>query len=290
MSHEEICPVAWGTGARNGGSSTALLRCRDAVVSVQEINEWSGEEWPTDLESLISFGLTERLAQRVLDAGWDASRARPVSEWTLMAPLSRPDRILGIGLNFRDHAHDLGERVPEAPATFLKPTNALVCSGDRIPVPTASERVTVEAEVALIFAHSAKDIKAHQWREAIWGAMAVLDFTAEDVLRKNPRFLTRAKGYDGFFVVSPWMVPWQGAAFDGHRNIDLMINGELAIRGNTEDMVYSYASLVEWVSQDCTMGATAILSTGTPGARVVRSGDAVEARVDGLYDVQATMI
>lgn len=276
---------AWGM-ARTGSGEGAVLRHHDRVLSVRDINEWTGAQFPLTLEALIRGGLTGEIEHLARTHGWFEARGSALEDIALTIPLPHPERVVGIGLNFSDHARDLGERVPEEPATFLKPDNTLRVSGADVVLPTASSRVTAEGEIALIFGRDARDVGVEEAPQVIWGAVAVLDLTAEDVLRRNPRFLTRAKGYDGFFVMSPWLIPWEAEDFATVRRIDTSVNHRLATTGTTEQMTYNYGQLVALVTAGVSIGATAILSTGTPGAAVIGSGDVVSADVEGLESVR----
>lgn len=276
--------IAWGTVQDERGVSAAL-RNDDVAIVVRDINRWLDEDYPLTLDALIAQEQTGLLAGRAVAEGWFEQYGHAVNSLTLKAPLERPERIVGIGLNFADHAGDLGETVPEEPATFIKPLNTILGTGSTMSLPTCSHRVTAEAEIALIFSRPARNIEAGNFRSVVWGAVAVLDMTAEDILRKNPRFLTRAKGFDGFFAMSSWLVPWEEADFSHGRHIQTVINGRVAAEGSTNQMAYGYGQVVELVTRDVSVGATAILSTGTPGAGVIAPGDTVQARIEGLPGV-----
>lgn len=271
--------------AREGSGWGAVLRQGEVAVRVRDVNESTGSRFATDLGELIAAGETAQI-EALVDAEHLMERLGvPRDSLEMGVPLANPERILGIGLNYHHHASDLGVAVPAQPGTFLKTRNTLQADG-RVSLPDASQRVTAEGEVALVFGRDAKSVGIDDAPEVIWGALAVLDLTAEDVLRLNPRFLTRAKGYDGFFVMSPWMVPWTAEEFFRVRRIDTLLNGAVKATNTTDHMTHSFAALIQLVTADVSMGATAILSTGTPGAVVIQPGDHVSAEIEGLYGVE----
>ncbi|MCL8207051.1 MAG: fumarylacetoacetate hydrolase family protein [Actinomycetia bacterium] len=274
--------MRWGTVEHNGEQSAAIWRA-GRVATVRSLNARFGRTDALDLETLIATGAADGLAAWLADRP-EAFDAVAVDEQAVrvLAPLRHPERIVGIGLNYRAHAADLSEKVPEEPATFLKPQTAIIGPGDPIRLPRVSERVTAEAEVALVFARTVKNVARDAWRSVIFGVVPVLDMTAEDILRKNPRFLTRVKGYDTFISLGPWIVTLDEIPdLEGVR-VQTVVNGEVKAENVVAGMTYDCPRLVEFVTTEATVGATAILSTGTPGAAVIRSGDVAEARIAGI--------
>ncbi len=282
---EDMKPVwAWGMARTASSGWSAVLRRGDNALWVHEINEWAGADFPRDLGDLIRGGWTRQIEELAERRGWFRERAHRPDTLTMGLPIPTPERVVGIGLNFRAHAADLKAVVPEEPATFLKPRNTWVPSGARVMLPHASARVTAEAEIALIFGRDAYNLTSREAAGAIWGAMAVLDLTAEDVLQKNPRFLTRAKGYDGFFVMAPWAVPWEEADYRRVRRIEMRVDEDTRTQDTTDHMIYDFDRVVALVAEDVHVGATAVLSTGTPGAAAIQPGNRIAARAEGLYD------
>jgi 2-keto-4-pentenoate hydratase/2-oxohepta-3-ene-1,7-dioic acid hydratase in catechol pathway len=274
--------MRWGTVEYNGEQSAAIWRA-GRVAMVRALNARFGRTDALDLETLIATGAADALAAWLAHRP-DAFDAVAVDEQAVrvLAPLRHPERIVGIGLNYRAHAADLSEKVPEEPATFLKPQTAIIGPGDPIRLPRVSERVTAEAEVALVFARTVKNVTRDAWRSVIFGVVPVLDMTAEDILRRNPRFLTRVKGYDTFISLGPWIVTLDEIPdLEGVR-VQTVVNGEVKAENLVAGMTYDCPRLVEFVTTEATVGATAILSTGTPGAAVIRSGDVAEARIAGI--------
>lgn len=273
----------WGM-AWDGRGWSAVVRLREQALFVEKLNAAGRGPYPVTLDQLIAGGFKTEVVEdaETLMGQW----AVPAQTLQLGRPLSRPDRLLGIGLNYRDHAADLGENVPEEPATFLRPFNTLADSGSVVSLPRVSRRVTAEGEVALVLGSTVRDIAAEDAHRVVWGAMTILDLTAEDILRRNPRFLTRSKGYDGFLVLSQWLSAWDAAALDAPRAIATEKNGEPGPASDTSHMAWDFRGLVEFISTGATVGPVTLVCTGTPGAVTVVPGDTVRATVEGLADVR----
>ncbi|MCY0908296.1 MAG: fumarylacetoacetate hydrolase family protein [Sulfobacillus thermotolerans] len=269
--------MRWGTVVLPSGAITAAFLREDGVVTVEQINKQYHTHYPSDLESII----TQRLSLDVVAVGKDVA-ALPLETVRVAAPLAHPERIVGIGLNYRDHAQDLGENVPEEPATFIKPNNTIIGSEEAIRIPPVSTRTTAEAEIALVFGQTCRDVPLGSWRDVIFGVVPVLDMTTEDILRKNPRFLTRSKGYDAFFAFGPWIVTIDELGDWTSIVIETVVNGVVKARSDLAHMTYGLDRLVAFITTAATVGATAVLSTGTPGAAVIHAGDVVEARVTSI--------
>ncbi|MEJ2287325.1 MAG: fumarylacetoacetate hydrolase family protein [Deinococcales bacterium] len=197
-------------------------------------------------------------------------------------PFRPPGKIWGIGLNYRDHARDLDEEVPPEPASFLKPASSAIGHGDAIPLPAVSHRVTAEAELALILGRRTRDLTSDDALEAVFGYTTVLDMTAEDILRVNPRFLTRAKSFDGFFSFGPVVVTRDEIADLAALTVRIELGGEPGPANQVRNMTYGPAELIAFHSHGMTWEPGDILSTGTPGAVPIAPGDEVTCRIDGI--------
>jgi 2-keto-4-pentenoate hydratase/2-oxohepta-3-ene-1,7-dioic acid hydratase in catechol pathway len=200
-------------------------------------------------------------------------------------------RLLGIGLNYADHAADLDEESPEEPATFLQPTTAATGPGGpiRLPPPDVTDRVTAEAELAVVVGRTCRDLDPGAADEVIAGYLPVIDATAEDVLRRNPRYLTRAKGFDSFLVLGPRLtLPGAGSLEDVE--VRTVVNDEVVARNAVANMHTSPRDLIAFLSRSTTLEPGDLICTGTPGAGVVTPGDVVRAEVDGVGTVTADVV
>jgi 2-keto-4-pentenoate hydratase/2-oxohepta-3-ene-1,7-dioic acid hydratase in catechol pathway len=200
------------------------------------------------------------------------------------APLYRlPRKIWGIGLNYRAHARDLSEKAPETePASFLKPDTTIIGAGETILIPRQSERTTAEAELGIVIGKKCKDVDRQDWLSVVAGFTTILDMTAEDILRRNPRYLTRAKGFDTFFSFGPVLVTPDEVPDVLDLTVSTVLNGAVRASDRVANMTFPPDFLVSFHSAVMTLLPGDIISTGTPGAVVIQDGDRVECRIDGF--------
>ena len=250
------------------------------VVSVADVVP----DVPNDLLALLESGRADEVIEAASSA--PASTYQPLESVEFAAPYRRPHKIWGIGLNYVDHAGDLAESVPEEPASFIKADHTVIGDGEPIPIPRQSERTTAEAELGLVIGRECRDVSEADALSYVFGVCTILDQTAEDILQRNPRFLTRSKNFPGFFSFGPQIVPLtslDGFADDlGDIEVSTVHNGSVHRRNTVAHMRYSPAHLVSFHSQVMPLYPGDIISTGTPGAVVISAGDVVECDIPGV--------
>lgn len=222
--------------------------------------------------------LTESVEQQAADldpASFDLDLAGAVAD--------RDTGIWGAGLNYRRHSEDLNSQQPgSGPGSYLRPGNCLIDNGGHIELPEQSTRVTAEAELGLVIGTTCKNVSRDNWRSAVAGVTAVLDMTAEDVIRENPRYIPWAKGFDTFCSVGPVLVTLDEFSDDSFESlrISTIRNGETIASASPSDMKYDLGYLVEYFTAGRTLDPGTVICTGTPGAAVINSGDLVQAVVE----------
>jgi 2-keto-4-pentenoate hydratase/2-oxohepta-3-ene-1,7-dioic acid hydratase in catechol pathway len=262
---------------RDGREQTAVVT-HAGIVPVAAINAHLGKAWPEDLLSLIERGLSRTILD---DAEQTPLKLDPCS--VRFVPLyRRPRKILGIGLNYRDHAADLNAPYPTEPASFMKCDNTIIGPGQPIELPPQSERVTAEAEIGVIIGRTCRSIAEPQAPDYIAGYCLILDMTAEDILQKNPRFLTRSKNFDTFFSFGPELITPDEVPDVLKVKVGTYRNGRLHRENTVANMAFPPFYLVSFHSHVATLFPGDIISTGTPGAVVIEDGDTAECRIDGL--------
>lgn len=258
----------------------------DRLLSLERLGRDTGRRLPGSLLSLVVDGDDEvRAALATWRPGNDPAGLPPADGAAYTVPFRPPGKIWGIGLNYRDHAHDLDEEVPPAPASFMKPASSVIGPGDVIPLPPVSQRVTAEAELAVVFGRRAREASEHPL-DAVFGYTTVLDMTAEDILRVNPRFLTRAKSFDGFFSFGPVVVTADEIDDLNSLTVRLEHNGRPGPTDRVANMTYGPAELIAFHARGMTWEPGDLLSTGTPGAVPIRPGDEVVCRIDGIGELR----
>jgi len=210
----------------------------------------------------------------------------PLDEVTFGAPYRRPRMLWGIGLNYVEHAGDLNEGVPDEPASFIKGDHTVIGPGEDIPIPFQSNRTTAEAELGVVIGRYCRNVEPDEALDYLLGVVPVLDQTAEDILERNPRFLTRSKNFPGFFSFGPRIVPLEDATADRESlaevEVATVINGEVHRANTVSHMRYPPSYLISFHSKVMPLYPGDIISTGTPGAVHIRPGDVVECRIPGV--------
>lgn len=216
-----------------------------------------------------------------------AATLTPVRPDPDLAPtvVDRGADIWGAGLNYRRHSQDLESAQPRSgPGSYLRPANCLIGNGDHIELPAQSQRVTAEAELGLVIKTTCKNVERADWRSVVGGVTAVLDMTAEDVIRENPRHIPWAKGFDTFCSVGPVLITLDEFGDDDLASLRIATvrNRETVAAATPADMKFGLDRLVEYFSAGRTLDAGTVICTGTPGAAVIHAGDTVEAVVQDV--------
>jgi 2-keto-4-pentenoate hydratase/2-oxohepta-3-ene-1,7-dioic acid hydratase in catechol pathway len=205
-------------------------------------------------------------------------REYAIDEVRLLAPCS-PCKIVAIGLNYRDHAEEMKLKLPDEPLLFLKPSTSVIGPGDPILLPPQSKRVDYEAELAVVVANTARNVSYEQARDYILGYTCLNDVTARDLQQKDGQW-TRAKGFDTFCPIGPWIETDIDAS---NLAISLLLNGDVKQESRTSNLIFDTLRLVEFISHIMTLMPGDVIATGTTsGIGPMKHGDTVEVRVEGI--------
>ncbi|WP_033542550.1 fumarylacetoacetate hydrolase family protein [Planococcus sp. CAU13] len=265
------------------GNETAAVVTAAGGLPIEAINKEFNQDWPTNLFDLLPLEQLEPFKEWF--GGQDALALNKLAvENVEYGPLYRhPRKIWGIGLNYVEHAADLSEVSPNTePASFMKPDTTIIGPGDTINVPLQSDRTTAESELGIVIGKVCKDVEEEDALSVIAGYTTVIDMTAEDILQKNPRYLTRAKSFDTFFSFGPQLVTADEVEDVLGLKVATVINGEIHRDNLVSNMTFQPQHLISFHSKVMTLLPGDIISTGTPGAVVIRDGDVVECRIDGF--------
>jgi 2-keto-4-pentenoate hydratase/2-oxohepta-3-ene-1,7-dioic acid hydratase in catechol pathway len=196
----------------------------------------------------------------------------------LVAPIL-PSKVVALGRNYADHAKELGNDVPETPLIFLKPSTSVIGSGDPIRLPPSSAEVHFEGELAVVIGRPARNVTRAEALEHVLAYTVANDVTARDQQRSDVQF-TRAKGYDSFCPLGPWMVTGLDPA---DLRLTTRVNGEVKQDGRTSQMIFDLARQIEFVSGVMTLLPGDVLLTGTPaGVGPIVAGDTVSVEIEGI--------
>jgi len=213
------------------------------------------------------------------DAPWHGGREtrEVVSAPRWLAPCV-PGKIVCVGRNYAAHAKELGNEVPKEPLLFFKPPSSVIGPGAVVALPRESERVEYEAEVAVVIGQRLRRASEAQAQAAVFGYTAACDVTARDLQKKDAQW-TRAKGFDTFCPLGPWIV----SGGDVPETVVLSVNGVEKQNGRTADMVFPVPALLAYISQAMTLEPGDVVLTGTPeGVGPLCDGDAVTVLVGGV--------
>jgi 2-keto-4-pentenoate hydratase/2-oxohepta-3-ene-1,7-dioic acid hydratase in catechol pathway len=210
----------------------------------------------------------------------------------LLAPIFS-SKVIGIGRNYADHAAEMGNEVPKEPLIFIKPSTSVIGPNDAIRIPGVTDRVEEEAELAVVIgATGARRVDRAGAEKAIFGYTCGNDVTARDLQRKDPQW-TRAKGFDSFCPIGPWIVTGLDVS-DIEVRCEVGRDPEnLEVRqvGRTKDMVFDVPSLISYVSHVMTLLPGDIILTGTPaGVSQIVPGDTVSVSIQGIGELRNPVV
>ncbi len=210
---------------------------------------------------------------------------RTFSQIQLLPPCT-PSKVVAVGLNYRDHAKELNLPVPDTPIVFLKPPTAVIGPGDVVLYPAASSQVDYEAELGVVMKDRAKNISPADAREHILGYTCANDVTARDLQKKDGQW-TRAKSFDTFCPVGPWI---ETDLNPDDLLIESYLNGARQQSSRTSQLIFTVDYLVSFISGIMTLEPGDLIITGTPaGIGPMKPGDEIEIRIEGIGSLKNTV-
>ena len=188
-----------------------------------------------------------------------------------------PSKVVAVGLNYTDHAKELGMKVPDEPILFMKPSTSVIGPYDNIAYPAMSKRVDYEAELAVVIKNKTKNIEPKEAHTHIFGYTCLNDVTARDLQKKDGQW-TRAKSFDTFCPIGPYIVT---DINPDNLKIELLLNGQLKQSSSTSNLIFNVQKLVSFISKVMTLFPGDIIATGTPsGIGPMKRGDKVEVVIE----------
>jgi 2-keto-4-pentenoate hydratase/2-oxohepta-3-ene-1,7-dioic acid hydratase in catechol pathway len=237
-------------------------------------------------QDAIRFGIVDGSDLVVLSgdpmfAGFDTTGERvPLADVALLAPVIPRSKVVCVGRNYRDHAAELGNDVPEVPMLFFKPNTAVVGPGDAVVLPKHSDFISFEGELAAVIGRIAKNVSAENALDYVFGYTIANDLTARDWQKSDGQW-ARAKGFDTSCPLGPAIETEFDV--DGPAVVTTRLNGEVRQQGPISDMIFSLAEVIEFASAAFTLLPGDVILTGTPaGVGQIVAGDVVEVEITGL--------
>ena len=231
---------------------------------------------------LIRFLYKDRVHSGVLRDGAisvdGGKETLDLEDVTLLAPVA-PSKVVMVGLNYRDHAGELGMPVPAEPVIFIKPSTAVIGPAQPIIYPASSSRVDYEAELGVVIKDRTRGVSAAEAMAHVAGYTCVNDVTARDLQEKDGQW-TRAKSFDTFAPVGPWI---ETELDPSDLRIASYLNGEKKQDSRTSEFIFDVPRLVEFISGVMTLLPGDVIATGTPpGVGPMKPGDEVAVEVEGV--------
>lgn len=231
----------------------------------------------------INYGILEKNKIKIVEGNVFGSfkitdKFIDFSEAKLFPPCE-PSKIVCVGLNYRNHAQEMKDRIPEEPVLFIKPSTAVIGPNDKIIYPQMSKRVDYEAELGVVIKDKIKDLEENQVKEHILGYTCFNDVTARDLQSKDGQW-TRAKSFDTFAPIGPVIAT---DIDPNNLDIQLFLNGELKQNSNTSQLIFSVEKLVSFISKIMTLLPGDVIATGTPsGVGPMEVEDTVEVKIEKI--------
>jgi len=266
-------PVLWRAGLLEGDEVVDLT---DPEVGL-----------PADMTDLLMGG--QPALERAGQATGSGARRIALDQVKLHAPVPRPPKVLAIGLNYAAHVAELGRETPEHQVWFNKQRTCVVGPGEAIVVPSVSNQVDYEGELAFVISRTARNVPASEATSVIAGFTVMNDVSVRDWQWRSPT-MTMGKSFDTHGPLGPWLVTTDELGDPAGRRIRTWVNDELRQDGNTADMLVDCAAMVELLSTACTLEPGDVVTTGTPpgvGAsfdppKWLVPGDVVRVEIDGI--------
>ncbi len=227
--------------------------------------------------------LDEERFAKILKPNRVSDRGISIEDVQLLPFNPRPKRIIGIGLNYVEHASDLDEKRPEEyPVIFFKFQNSIIGQGDSILIPDISERTTGEAELGIVIQKDGRNIPEDSWQEFTAGLIPIIDMTAEDILRKNTRYLGLSKVFDTFISIGSQLKTIDSVESIDDIRVRTTWNGETVGENSVGNMMFRPSFLVSFISRIMPLQAGDIISTGTPKSTPLSDGGTVGCEISGF--------
>lgn len=213
----------------------------------------------------------------------DGKELRRSDERIKMLPPCQPKNILGLALNYKEHAEELNMKKDDEIVLFMKPTSALIADGDSILYPDGVKYLSYEGELAVVVGERCRNARKDEAMKYLLGYTIANDITARDYITNYFRPPVRAKGFDTFLPLGPYIVTRDEIPDPHQLTIETRVNGKLVQKGYTADMLHRIEEIIQYISSFMTLQPEDIILTGTPkGISDIHPGDEVEVSITGL--------
>lgn len=251
------------------------------------------QPFPSSLEALISQGTEvssiEHLVQNATKASLEKATF-PLSKVKLLAPITKPPKIICLGLNYKDHAAEQGKPPPDEPVIFIKPYTTIIGTNENIVKPKFVKQLDYEAELTIVIGKEAKNVSVNDAKAHIFGYTILNDISARDIQFKDRQW-TRGKSFDTFAPTGPCITTVNQIKDPTNLRICTWVNKELRQNSNTRNMMFNVFEIVYHLSRVMRLDPCDLIATGTPAgvgfamkpkAKFLQEGDVVTIEIEGI--------
>jgi len=271
----------------NGEQAIGLLE--DGCVKI--ISNFH-KDIPNSMVELLAGG--EELLNVVKSVSVQSKNVISIKDVQLLPPITGCEKIICVGLNYKDHCTEQNLSFPEEPVIFSKFPSAIISSGEEIVLPKISDSVDWEVELAVIIGKKGKNINKNEAFNYVAGYTVANDVSARDwQLKKNANQWLLGKTFDTFCPLGPALVTKDSVSDPHHLNLKCIVNDEVMQSSNTKELIFDIPTCIEWISQFCTLKPGDVILTGTPPgvgvfkkpATYLKSGDVVKCQIDEIGEI-----
>lgn len=270
-------------------SGTADIRW--GVLTASGVAEMTGREagLPTDVIGVLAGGEALRERIRALAGGTPRDELIAPEQVELLAPIPRPGKIIAIGLNYRDHAEETGDAIPEVPVVFAKFPTAVTGPYADVVYPELSARLDYEGELGVVIGRRCAHLTTAEAPGVVGGYVVLNDVSARDVQNQTSQWIL-GKSFDTFAPFGPALVTPDEVGDPQNLDISLQVNDDVRQQSNTKNMIFGVYDLISRLSRVCTLEPGDVIATGTPGGvgigfspeRLLSVGDQVTVTIERI--------
>lgn len=269
------------------------------VLCLPLLAKLSKIHFPKDLQAFVaskdSLNVADKLLRTAPPSYFKAATI-PINDVSLLAPISFPPKIIGLGWNYVDHASEVKIKLPEEPVIFIKPHTTIIGPLQKIIKPPFVKELDYEGELAIVIGKTAKNVPVHEAEKHIFGYTILNDVSARDFQFKDGQW-TKGKSFDTFAPTGPCITTRDEISDTNNLSIRTWVNGELRQNGTTKDMVFNVNQIVYHLSRFMTLNPCDIIATGTPAGvgmamhpqTWLKDGDVVRIEIEGIGVLENTV-
>ncbi len=274
---------------RHGESTLA-----GAIAANGDVIDLTVEGLPTTMIEILAMPDGIDLARKFCES---ANITVPIADVEIQAPVPRPGKVLAIGLNYRDHAEESGQPIPQRPVVFSKASTCIVGPGDAIHIPRVSRAVDWEAELCFVIGKTARYVKAADAAQYVGGYTIGNDVSVRDWQFHSPTWMM-GKSFDTHGPIGPYLVTPDEVGDAGSLDIKLFVNGEQKQSSNTGQLIFGVGEIIEYLSAGMTLEPGDVVFTGTPAGvgasrkppEWLKAGDTVRIEIDKLGVLESPVV